>query len=304
MNTKDLGFVTLVVSVSILSFSCSTEKYSESRDEYFRPVSRVVTISAGGVDTLDVLTRYADIKSSDTMRISMIEMIKEQNKRLDAVFQQLNILTQQSAAASANTSLEETLSSHDRLKNETLIEMIRDQNQRLNEVVEQLKFLAENQQRIVRSNLAANVVAPEQQQHPQAIKQAMNPTAAATWANVSLRYGKAIQLYQAGNCTKAIRAFHAILKHHSAGILADRCYFWMGVSHLSLHHTAQAIAALTKVFSFPHSVKHESAYFMLGQCYEQSGTPGMAKAMFKKMMQEFPKSSLKPLAEKKIALLN
>jgi TolA-binding protein len=304
MNTKDLGFVALVVSISILSFSCSTEKYSESRDEYFRPVSRVVTLSADGADTLGVLTRYAHAQASDTVRSSMVDMIKEQNKRLDAVFQQLNTLTQQSVSASANKSLEETLSLHDRVTNETLIEMIRDQNQRLNDVVEQLKLLAENQQRIGQSNVTANTVVPEQRQQHKVIKQETLTTAAATWANISLRYGKAIKLYQAGKYTKAIRAFNAILKHHAAGTLADRCYFWMGVSHLSLHHTPQAVAALTKVFSYPHSVKTESAYFMLGQCYEQSGTPNMARAMFQKMLREYPKSSLKTVAEKKIALLN
>jgi TolA-binding protein len=304
MNTTSLGCVVLAASVSILSLSCSTGKYSESRDDYFHPVSRVVTVSADGADTLGVLMRYAHAQSSDTLRSSVLEMIKEQNKRLDAVFQQLNMLTQQSVSSSANKSLEETLSSHDRVTNETLIEMIRDQNQRLNEVVEQLKFLAENQQRIVQSNLAAHTSTPESTQQPNIIKQKTLVTAAANWAAVSLRYGKAIQLYQAGKYTKAIRAFNAILKHRAAGTLADRCYFWMGVSHLSLHHTPQAVAALTKVFSYPHSVKTERAYFMLGQCYEQSGTPNMARAMFQKMLREYPKSSLKTVAEKKIALLN
>ncbi len=303
MNTSSLRSVILAASVSMVSLSCATNNRFDVRDDYFRPVSRVVTISSDGVDTMEVLTRHGDVKSSDTTRASMIEMIKEQNKRLDAVFQQLNTLTQQSVS-STNKSLEETLSSHDRITNETLIEMIRDQNQRLNEVVEQLKLLAENRQHFAQSDLATNMVAPEQPQHLDVATHSAPIPVVVSWATLSLRYGKAIKLYEAGKYTKAIRAFKTILKHHSSSAIADRCYFWMGVSHLSLHHTPQAIAALTKVFSFPHSGKIESTYFMLGQCYEQSGAPSMARAMFQKMLQEYPKSSLKSMAEKKMAFLN
>ncbi|HVN48290.1 MAG TPA: tetratricopeptide repeat protein [Bacteroidota bacterium] len=306
MKTCGLGCVALAASVSLLFFSCATDKGSESRDEYFPPVSRVVTVSADGKDTLAVLTRHSHAQAFDTVRSSMIEMMKEQNKRLDAVVQQLNMLTQQSITTSTNTSLAETLASHDRFTNETLIEMIRDQNQRLNEVVEQLKSLADNQQRFASTNAAANIAVPTtpQQIHPAKQLASASVPVVLTWATASLQYGKAIKLYEAGKYAKAIRAFRTILKHRSVGALADRCYFWIGVSQLSLHHPSQAIAALTKVFSYPHSFKIESTYFMLGQCYEQSGMPSMAKSMFNKMLQEYPKSSLKAIAEKKIALLN
>jgi hypothetical protein len=42
---------------------------------------------------------------------------------------------------------------------------------------------------------------------------------------------------------------------------------------------------------------------MVGQCYEQIGAKKFAKLAFEKLVKEYPRGSLKQVAEKKLALL-
>ena len=61
---------------------------------------------------------------------------------------------------------------------------------------------------------------------------------------------------------------------------ADRYHFWTGVCYLDLNKIDQAIKEFTKVLGYSHSDKVEEAYFMLGQCYEQTGAKKSAKMTY------------------------
>ena len=131
----------------------------------------------------------------------------------------------------------------------------------------------------------------------------VSPVAASKKIDLSLNYGKAIQLYQNKQYEKAIIAFENLLKRGIKPALADNCTFWMGVCYFNLKRTNQAISTFKDVLSYPGSDKAESAYFMIGQCYEQMGATNLAKLSFEQMLRSYPKGTMKQLAEKKIALL-
>jgi TolA-binding protein len=121
--------------------------------------------------------------------------------------------------------------------------------------------------------------------------------------NLSVNYGKALDLYKSQQYSKAIEVFEKLLQQKAEQKLADRYHFWMGVSYLNLNKSSQAIREFTRVLGYPHSEKLEEAYFMIGQCYERTGAKNSAKAAYEKMLQLFPHGNLKQVAEKKLALL-
>ncbi len=251
----------------------------------------------GAVPHVITRERYAT-SVNDNMKEIIVGMIQEQNKQLDSVIQQLNILTKKELADTLKNreNLNDLLATRDRISNEVLLEMIREQNLRLNDVVEQLKLLSQNQQNSqsgAYSNLPRVDRVPPPAPH----------VSSQEYLDASLGYGKAIQLYQNQQYKKAIHTFQALLKGGIDVTLRDNCHFWIGVCFFNLNKANQAIDEFTSVLNTSGSDKMESAYFMIGQCYEQIGEKKLAMVAFEKMLQEYPRGSLKQVAEIKLALL-
>jgi hypothetical protein len=136
--------MSLAFAIATLFFACSSTSEKTSKDEYFEPVGQIVVQKPESGVASKVITRERYGATSDTsMKDAVIEMLREQNKRLDDVVHQLNSMTKKEVAdnSKGTENLAELLSTRDRVSNEVLLEMIRDQNQRLNEVIEQLKIL-------------------------------------------------------------------------------------------------------------------------------------------------------------------
>ena len=297
MTFTQLLQASMIITISI---GCSSSSETVSKDEFFKPVEQIVYQSDEPKTPPQVITRQRQaIRVDEGMKDAIIEMIKEQNKRLEEVVQGLNVLTQKVDLAvnpSPNESIDKILSDRDRVSNELLLEMIRDQNQRLNNVIEQLHLLSQNQ-RGTHSNLVARVNgAPLKTPVARPVPTRKN-------LDASLSYGKAIQLYQNKQYEKAIREFESLLNRGIDRKLVDNCYFWKGVCYFNLKRGNQAISAFKDVLSYSDSDKAESAYFMIGQCYEQMGAKKLAINTFGKMLKEYPKGSLKQMAQKKLAFL-
>jgi TolA-binding protein len=294
-------FLAAAIIASVF-FACSSSSEKTSRESYFEPVDKVVIRKSNPEEPPKVIVRERTAsKVDENLKDAIMEMMREQNKRLDNVVMQLNTLTQKGLAAvpKENENTELLLASRDRMSNEVLLEMLRDQNQRLNDVVEQLKVLAQNQQvqRGVHSNLIARVNAAPIPKNQKIV------SLATPKLDASLDYGKAVQFYQAKQYDRAIAAFHYLVKSGIDQSLQDNCYFWIGVSHFTMKRANQAIAAFHSVLSYPQSDKTEGAYFMIGQCYEQMGAKKFAKIAFERLVKEYPQGSMRQVAEKKLALL-
>ena len=228
----------------------------------------------------------------------IVVMLQEQNRQLNNVVRELNSLTKRESADTLKSikNLSGLQMIQDRASNEMLLEMIREQNLRLNDVVEQLKLLSQYQQ----SN--------QNRSYTNATGTPVEPSSASFLSSpklyeISLGYGKAIQLYQQRKYRSAIQAFQSLLDNGVHTDLKDNCHFWMGVCYFNLNRIDQAMDEFTGVLNIAGSDKRESAYFMIGQCYEQMGANNDAKATFEKMMRKYPAGSLKPIAEIKLALL-
>jgi TolA-binding protein len=183
----------------------------------------------------------------------------------------------------------------DRASNKMLLEMIREQNLRLNDIVEQLKSLSLRQEKN-QSRLSSRVA-----ESP--VEQLSVSFLPPQWYDATLGYGKAIQLYQQRKYKSAIRSFETLLKNGVETDLQDNCHFWIGVCNFRLKHVKQAISEFMTVLDITRSDKIEGAYFMLGQCYEQTGSKNHAKETFQKLVMKYPVGSLKQMAEIKLALL-
>lgn len=295
-------FIQLVLLILLASIfvSCSSVPEKPVKDEYFEPVEQVVHKSEEPGAPPRVVTRIRKaVKIDEEVKNAILDMIKDQNKRLDEVAQQLNATNQNAelvAALKHKADVDELLTNRNQVTNEILSEMIKDQNRRLDGIIEQLKILLQNQ-RVTHSEVTSpvNNALPPMPEVP--------PISVSRHLNVSLRYGKAIQLYENRKYAKAIRAFKKLSNQATDVKLIGRCRFWMGVCYFHLKKTNEAINAFKEVLSLPGSDKAECSRFMMGQCYEQMGAKKLAQATFEQMLREFPQGNLKQVAEIKLALL-
>lgn len=278
----------IAMVLATMFFACSsTDTKNTTEDEFFEPVDKITRKKSG-------TGSYAREGVSEEIMV----MLQEQNRQLNNVVQELNSLTKREFADTLKSikNLSSSQMIQDRTSNEMLLEVIREQNLRLNDVVEQLKLLSQYQQ----SN--------QNRPYTNTAGTPLEPSSASFLSSpklyeVSLGYGKAIQLYQQRKYRSAIQAFQSLLDNGVRTDLKDNCHFWMGVCYFDLNRIDQAMDEFTGVLNIAGSDKREGAYFMMGQCYEQIGANNDAKATFEKMMRKYPAGSLKQIAEIKLALL-
>jgi TolA-binding protein len=278
----------IAMVLATMFFACSsTDTKDTAEDEFFEPVDKITHKKPG-----------TESYMREGVSEEIVVLLQEQNRQLNNIVQELNSLTKRESADTLKSikNLSGSQIIQDRASNEMLLEMIREQNLRLNDVVEQLKLLSQYQQ----SN--------QNRSYANATGTPIEPSSASFLSSpklyeVSLGYGKAIQLYQQRKYRPAIQAFQSLLDNGVHTDLKDNCHFWMGVCYFNLNRIDQAMDKFTGVLNIAGSDKRESAYFMMGQCYEQMGANNDAKAAFEKMMRKYPAGSLKPIAEIKLALL-
>ncbi|MGD1045677.1 MAG: tetratricopeptide repeat protein [Bacteroidota bacterium] len=292
--------LSLAMIVTAIFFACSPIPDKTQQNDFFTPVNRIENKKVGS-DTLDITLESDHTNVHDSLKDSLIVLFRQQNKRLNDMVQQLNLLTKKNNIGNSKDTdnFDDISINRNHLSNEMLLEKIKNQNQRLNDVIEQLRLLSENQQNQSENHdhliTSANVV-PVQPTPAQKVSVPLHP-------NTSLNYEKAIQLYKSRQYGNAIGVFKKLLIQKIEPKLADRYHFWMGVCYINLNKSNQAIKEFTNVLGYTHSEKAEEAYFMIGQCYERIGAKKSAKMTYEKMLRIYPQGNLKLVAEKKLALL-
>jgi TolA-binding protein len=299
-----MKYFTVMIPFSIgtvlatMFFACSSTNIETTKeDEFFTPVDKIVLkeSKSGSFHTI-TRDRYGST-AHDTATQEILLMLQAQNKQLNSVVQEVNSLTKREFADSLKRieNLNDVPQMQDRASNEMLLEMIREQHLRLNDVVEQLKSLSLHQEKNQRKSFSRVAETPVEQ-----LSASFLPP---QWYDATLGYGKAIQLYQQRKYKSAIRSFQSLLKNGVETELQDNCHFWIGVCNFRLKRNKQAIGEFMTVLDMTGSDKIEGAYFMLGQCFEQTGSKKNAKETFQKLVMKYPAGSLKQMAEIKLALL-
>ena len=202
-NVLQLSLATMVTTVL---FACSSTPERTQKNEFFVPVNQNTSQKTGS-DTVVFPRGSNATRGDDGLKDSLMEMLRQQNKRLDNVVQNLNGLTKKDNTDNSKSAenLGDLLATRDRISYEMLLEMVRDQNQRLNEVIEQLKLLSQNQS-VRHSNLTARVDVSPVQKIP------VHQVPVSNHLLTSFSYAKAIRLYENHQYEKAIDAFEQLLK--------------------------------------------------------------------------------------------
>jgi TolA-binding protein len=288
-----------LIVVAALFSSCSSSPEKTAQEEYFVPVDSVVRQKVADEAALKVVARArGGVRLNEGEKDTILDMIREQNRRLDIVSRQLDAMTQNaesSSVAQRDEHLRGLLSDRSRMTNQLLSEMIKEQNQRLNEIIAQLNTLLQNQRALSQNAapLAEVAAAPVP---------AAAPASTPRRLDASLSYGKAIELYQTRQYEKAIRALGKLCRRSGDPALGSKCRFWIGVCRFNLGRLDEAMAAFRDVLG-RGSEKAEGARFMMGQCYERMGQKKLALETYEELLRRYPAGKMKQVVEIKLALL-
>jgi TolA-binding protein len=278
MKKSGAVFQLLLLSIVIMiQFACTPIPEESKGDSYFTPVDSIRRQNIKQPTTQKLDDENIKLAYDENIKKSMLESLLEEDKHVDELLNKLNLSTNKASSVSPTET-----NPDGKIPIEMLLRMIRDRNRRLEDIVEQIRHSTKAQEK-------------NQQEEP--VQQKILS------GEMDLSYGEAIKLYRQKEYAKAIQLFQTLLKQGIDVTLQDNCYFWEGVCYFNLKKTNHALNEFFKVLEIPDSDKREGAYFMIGQCYERMGIKSNAKAMFKRVVWEYPESDLKQVAEIKIALL-
>ena len=103
-------------------------------------------------------------------------------------------------------------------------------------------------------------------------------------------YKVAHQMYMRGNFDESLTKFKFLLKNNIDQDLADNCQFWIGQIFFSKKDYINAIEEFDKVLQYKDSNKKSESIYKIGLSYIKTGHNDKAKAMFQKIIDNFPKS--------------
>ena len=111
-------------------------------------------------------------------------------------------------------------------------------------------------------------------------------------------YQNALRVFKSRNYEAAQKLFSDIVKQYPAGAYADNCWYWSGECSYAMQDWPRAISLFQKVLEFTNSAKADDAQLKLGMCYMKTGQTDLAKAEFKKLIEQYPCSEYVPRAQK------
>ncbi len=115
-------------------------------------------------------------------------------------------------------------------------------------------------------------------------------------------YGKAFQLFRAGQFESARGEFASYLKLYPKTDLTDNAQFWLGECYYAEKSYREAIAAYEKTIQeYPKSEKVSSALLKQGMAFLELGDKTAAKILLKKVVKGHPNSNQAKIAQSKLA---
>lgn len=231
-------------------------------------------------------TTYFKPRSADSPRFDTLQKaVQVQNERIAKLEQDLAVM----ATRQGVESVERESAEKDRTGEAILLGLIREQNLRLDEIIEQVRLMGEKKAKVAEATPAATSVG-----------RATRPTPRLRDTRAYALYSKAIAEYNRRQYREAIKLFDASLAQGNRSSLSDNCRFWIGVSQFQLKEYRQSLAHMEQVARDRSSDKRSSALLMSGQSLEQLGRRDLAQLAYLRIVQDYPRSNLRSLAEKKI----
>lgn len=122
--------------------------------------------------------------------------------------------------------------------------------------------------------------------------------AAATPESV---YQKALETYRAGDMAKAREEFTAFLEKNPTHELAANAHYWLGESYYGEKRYDQAVLAFQEVIkNFPGKEKAPAALLKQGMSFKEMGDAKSARFVYRKLVDEYPKSEEAAKAKEKL----
>jgi tol-pal system protein YbgF len=116
------------------------------------------------------------------------------------------------------------------------------------------------------------------------------------------QYGKAFELFQAGQLPAARTEFTNFLQRYPKTDLADNAQFWIGECYYGEKKYREAIAAYEKTIKkYPESDKVGSALLKQGMAFLELGDKTAGKILLKKVVKSYPNSNQAKIAQSKLA---
>lgn len=257
---------------------CSSSQPELAGDEYFDPlrVARVEREAEGAV----VPEFTAPASTTRGMEPMLRQMMREQSRRLAELERRLATVETRQEIAESEKGRRADLTPGE----EALLTMIREQNLRLEEIIEQVRLMADRGKApsVSSTKPAVQLRSPER-------------------TSVPSLYAAAIGAYQQRKYHEAETMFSKALQGPVEPSLADNCRFWLGVSRFQQRDLVGARLALEPVSRDVASDKRVAAILMLGQVFEGIGRKDMARNAYERIVREHPQSSLRSVAERKLA---
>ena len=272
-------------AAALLLTSCGGSSEAEQADAYFEPLPFDRQVEPPAAPTPPPIF-------SPAVNPTIVRLIREQNDRIRDLMREIEEITDRKELVAESMahadSVGEMLAKTDTIPDEKLLALMEDQNQGLDSAVQQMHVAAKHHVQV---------------QHQLELYRESEYTP-QRGPKPKVTYAQALQFCKEQDYAKAASAFQALLNGGVQRELADDCYFWLGVSQFQIRNLSDAVRGFTRVLEFRMSKRREAAYLMLGQCYEQLGSPKLAKATFEGGIREFPEGQLRHLAERKLELLN
>lgn len=114
-------------------------------------------------------------------------------------------------------------------------------------------------------------------------------------------YEEGILLFNKKKYREAMEKFQALLEMEvKDSALVDNSYYWLGEVSFALGNYTLAVENFKKVLEFKDSNKNADAMLMLGQTYEKLEWKELAKDVYQKFINRYPKSKNSALAKNRL----
>jgi len=114
----------------------------------------------------------------------------------------------------------------------------------------------------------------------------------STKANFDSKYDTALNTFNSGKYSVALRNFEELLNKEPGNQLADNCQYWIGECFMAMKDYTRAVLEYEKVFGFDDRENADDAQFKIGLSFLESGNRKMAKHEFDSLLDFYADSEL------------
>ncbi len=116
-------------------------------------------------------------------------------------------------------------------------------------------------------------------------------------SDFSVSYEEALRLFYERNYAQSISIFNSLLEVYPNHHLASNCQYWIGECYFGMKNYNAAIQSFQNIFSYNQSSKYDDSLLMIARCLFSSGDNNTARQYLEQLLQDYPDSEYKVVAE-------